>query len=52
MCWQMELLLTDVAAVKANYSPGFENYHICDRCYVTGTEDIIRQIFVSYGSWC
>ena len=33
-----------VAAVKANSSPDVEDYHICDSCYVTGSQDVIRLI--------
>ena len=33
-----------MAAVKARSSPGVENYHVCDRCSVTGSQDIISLI--------
>ena len=36
--------MIDMATVKANCSPGVENYHVCDRCYVTGRQDVIRLI--------
>ena len=36
--------MIDVANVKANCSPGVENYHVCDICYVTGSQDVIRLI--------
>ena len=41
----MELPMIDVAAIKANCSSGIENYHLCDRCYATGSHDVIRLVF-------
>ena len=36
MYWQLELPMIDMATVK--------NYHVCDRCYVTGSQDVVRII--------
>ena len=36
--------MIDVAAFKANCSPGVENYHVYERSYVTGSQDVIRLI--------
>ena len=40
----MELPVIDVATVKANCSPGVQNYHVCGRCYVAGSQNVIRLI--------
>ena len=42
----MELPTIDVAAVTGNFSPGVENYHVCVRYYVTGSQDVIRLILL------
>ena len=36
--------MIDMATVKANCSSGVENYHVSDRFYVTGKQDVIRLI--------
>ena len=36
--------MISVAVVKANSSPDVEDYHFCDRCYITGSQDVIRLI--------
>ena len=36
-----------VAAVEANCSLGVENYLVCDICYVTGSQGVIRLIFIA-----
>ena len=43
--------MISVAVVKANSTPDVEDYHICDRCCVTGSQDVISQILfvVAYG---
>ena len=44
VCWYMELPNIGVADVTAKCSSGVKNYHVCDICYVTGTQDVIRMI--------
>ena len=44
MC--LELPSFDVATIKANCGPGIENYHICDRHYVTESQDVVKLIFL------
>ena len=44
VCWQMELPMIDVVAVKANCRSGAEKCHVCGRCYVTGSQDVKRLI--------
>ena len=36
--------MINMAAVKTNCSPGVENCDFCDRCYVTGNQDVMRVI--------
>ena len=36
--------MLSVAVVNANSSPDVVGYHVCDRCYVTGNQDVIRLI--------
>ena len=51
MCWQMELPMIDVAAIKANCSSCVENYHVCEMLchWVPGCYEAD---FVCCGSLC
>ena len=44
MCWQLELPMIDVTTVTANCNAGVKDYHVCDRCYFTGSQDVVRLI--------
>ena len=50
MHWKMEVQMIDVAAVTVNCGPGVENYHVSDRCYVTGNHNVIRLILLLWFS--
>ena len=44
MYWQMELPIIDMATAIAKCNPGVENYHVYDRCYIIGSQDVGKLI--------